>query len=311
MRDAMKTALKAAVSLSVLLFVILSAGPGQIWDVVSTVDAVFFVGALALATAGIFVSAGKLQLLLRAKGQDVSYLTVLRYYYIGTFFNSVLPSTIGGDVVKAYRLFDDTDDRGEAVAAVFMDRYTGLVALLSIAVVAAAVAPVALPRQVMLAVYGTAAAAVLLTLLLAWKPVDRFVPRRVPGVVEKVVDQLRNVQDAVTSYRRRPGAVAVALGISLGFHVFLATVNIVLARAVDMAVPWPYFFVFIPIAAVILFLPISIGGLGVREAVYTYLFTLAGATAAEAVAVSLLFQGIFLFGASVGGIVYGLEGYGG
>lgn len=310
MGDSIRTAAKAAFSLFVLFLVVRSAGPARIWAVITGIDVRFFLLGLGIALGSILLSAKKLHVLLAGKGEELPYLTVARYYCIGMFFNSLLPSTIGGDVVKMYKLFGDTEKREEAAAAVFMDRYTGLVALLTIAAVATAVAPVPLPRQIYVAVYGAVAAAALLTGLFAWKPVDRFVPSAAPAAVHRAVAKLGTVQEAVTGYSRQPVTVGVALTLSIAFHALLATVNIALATAAGMQVPWPYFFVFIPIAAVILFLPISIGGLGVREAVYTYLFGLAGASAATAVSVSLLFQGIFVASASVGGLVYAAEGYG-
>lgn len=306
-RDSIKTGVKAAFSVSVFVVVVSSVGPARVWEIVTGADIHLFGLAVGLASFNLLLSAKKLQLLLAAKDEHVSYLNVVRYYYIGTFFNSFLPSTIGGDAVKAYRLFDDTKNKEEAAAAVFMDRYTGLVALICIAVLAALFAPVPLPNSIVVSIYATAGAVILITLLLLWRPVNQFLPNAVPGVIMAVMDVVSRVQTAVGEYRRRIQAVGMAFLLSVCFHTLLITINIILARALGMATPWQYFFVFIPIAAVILFLPISIGGLGVREAVYTFLFAMAGTAAAEAVSLSLLFQGIFLINVLIGGSIYGLE----
>ncbi|MBU1017093.1 flippase-like domain-containing protein, partial [Patescibacteria group bacterium] len=59
----------------------------------------------------------------------VRILYLLKLYYIGSFLSNFLPSTIGGDVYKAYKLGKDTENMAGAVASVFMERLVGVVSL--------------------------------------------------------------------------------------------------------------------------------------------------------------------------------------
>ena len=61
---------------------------------------------------------------------------LLNLYFAGLFINNFLPSTIGGDIFRGYQVGRDVDDGALAMASVFMERFTGMTALMAIALVA-------------------------------------------------------------------------------------------------------------------------------------------------------------------------------
>ena len=75
------------------------------------------------------------------------YLRLLGFYFTGMFFNLFLPTIIGGDAVKALLLARETGAPARATMSVFMERNTGLCALLLIALVAAYLAPPVRPLR--------------------------------------------------------------------------------------------------------------------------------------------------------------------
>jgi uncharacterized membrane protein YbhN (UPF0104 family) len=100
-----------------------------------------------------------------------------------------------------------------------------------------------------------------------------------------------------------PRAVAWALGVSLLFNLLLVALNYLVARAVGVDIALAYFLLFVPVLSVTLTLPISIGGLGVREGMAVLLFTQAGVGEAAAVAASL---GVYLLSTVLAGLLGGL-----
>ena len=77
------------------------------------------------------------------------------------FFNLVLPTSVGGDVVRAWYLDGGSGRKVPAFLSVFADRASGLLMLIAIACVAAVCSPLDLPPRITWSVCGIAAAAVL------------------------------------------------------------------------------------------------------------------------------------------------------
>ncbi|MEM4781771.1 MAG: lysylphosphatidylglycerol synthase transmembrane domain-containing protein [Halalkalicoccus sp.] len=298
--------LRATLSVAIFAGVLWSTDVGELAATIGTVDPRYLLLGAGLYVAGDAISAKKLQVLLRIR--DAPFSTVWSYYYIGKLFNSFLPTTVGGDAVKA-RLLRVRYDEFEAYSGVFMERFTGLVSLLGIAIVAAAASVGTVPPFVRLVVYTVFLPAVFALSALFWSDrLSRHVPtlvRSLPGaerfdIGERVVE----FHATVERYKSTPRLVALALSLSVAFHVVIVLSCIAFAGAVGMAVAPVHFFVFIPLASVILFLPISIGGFGVREAIYASLFVQVGATVAEGVALALLLNGMLVASAAVGAVIY-------
>jgi hypothetical protein len=91
--------------------------------------------------AGQAISTLKWRILLAPVDLSTPYLRLLGFYFTGMFFNLFLPTIVGGDAVKALLLARETGAPARATMSVFMERNTGLCALLLIALVAAYLAP--------------------------------------------------------------------------------------------------------------------------------------------------------------------------
>jgi uncharacterized protein (TIRG00374 family) len=301
--------LRAVLSAAIFALVIHTTDVGELTASMGGADPRYLLLGAGLYVAGDLLSAKKLQVLLRI--QNAALPTIVGYYYIGKLFNSFLPTTIGGDAVKARKLrvrFDEFD----AYSGVFMERFTGLVSLLAIAIIAALAFIDTIPFFVHLLVYAVFLPAVIALSAVLWSDqLSRHVPtlvRRTPGSdAFDIGDRLVEFHATVERYKSAPRVVGVAFLLSIAFHVVIIVSCIAFGAAVGMAVDPVYFFVFIPIASVILFLPISVGGFGVREAIYASFFLQVGATQAEGVSLALLLNGMLVLSAAVGAVIYARE----
>ena len=255
--------------------------------------------ALGLFILGIGLRAWRWEGLLAAQGVRVPWSTLARWYFIGSFFNTVLPTGIGGDVVKTYALARYSERPGAALGSVFVDRFCGILSLLTIGSIALLSSP-GLVSPVVARLTWTLFGGALLTLavigqrgirarLRAWIP---WLARTRPGQV---------LLDAVPAYGLRP--FLRALSISLLFDLLLMGVNICLAQALGLQIALIYFPIFIPLIATSLLLP-SVGGLGVREMSYVALFGQAGVSPAAATTLSLLYYAVTLAAGLLGGMLY-------
>jgi glycosyltransferase 2 family protein len=271
----------------------------------------YVAGGVLLYVAGQAVSAWKWHLLLGPVGLGaVRYTRLLAFYFIGMFFNIFLPTIVGGDAVKAVLLARETRAAGRAAMSVFMERNLGLFALLSIAVVAAWRAP---------AVDIMGVTLVALTLLLFAGFVAVNVVLASPGIyglVDRVIERTPLVRfraratplyDAVAAYTARPGVLAGAVLLSFVFQAVVIAVVFLNARALDLAFPFSAFAVFVPLISLAGMIPVSVNGLGVREALYILFFGRLGAPTEVSVSLALLYLAVTLVASLPGGAVYAVQ----
>lgn len=247
---------------------------------------------LSLAVAAIFLaivlSAWKWGLLLAARGHALPFGSLLRLYFVGLFFNNVLPTSVGGDVVRAWEATRETGEVPETVGSVVSERLIagaalGFTALLGLPFVPAGSQPLLL---------------VLVFLAINLSLVALFVvPRLAEGAVGSVLPRqfhavrgtLTGTVLAVRATLRQPALVVRVFLLSIAFQVCVAAVNSALFLALGIEVGLAESLIYTPMIFTVAMLPISISGLGVREAAYAWFFAQIGVAQADAVLVSLLF----------------------
>jgi len=270
-KDKWLNVLRIVITLSLLAVVILTVDLGEIWRTLSRADWRALLVAFLLYQLGILIRSYRLYALLEAQGAHVPLLKLLNLYYVGTFFNSFLPSGFGGDVIKMVELARFSANGPLAVSTVLADRILGLVVLFAMALVALPFGWRLVPTSVVLVLV-----ALILGLALGlWL----FLNRRLVEALASHVGLLRRVlanpkiAALYASFHNYTGlALIKSILASLAFNLSLIVVQIYLAYAVQVRISAAYFFLFVPILSSLLALPISISGFGVREGGYVVLF---------------------------------------
>ena len=127
------------------------------------------------------------------------------------------------------------------------------------------------------------------------------------GVMARVGDILEKVHRSFQAYRQAPSAILRALGLSVLLQVNVVVHFILVARAVGIDVPAESMFLIIPVAVFIMMVPISINAIGVREAVFVFLFSLYGVQSVEALAFAWIAYSFTLLQGVLGGLVFALR----
>lgn len=282
------TALRVAVSVVALALVFARVPFAEVAGAVAHLDLVWLAAAFVAVYAAIAVSALKWDLLLRSRGHRLPFLRLVRHYFVGLFFNNFLPTSIGGDVVRAWDVGRDMDDAAEGAASVIAER---LIASVALGLTAALGLPfVSGGREAAFAVAVVLVASCSLVALF-------FVPTRTSSMVAASMGDrfaaakgwVGRATIAVRETLRQPGSVLVVLALSIGFQVLVATVNFTLFRALGATVSLGECVVYTSVISAVTMVPVSISGHGVREAGYAYFFALAGVSGSDAVTASLLF----------------------
>jgi uncharacterized membrane protein YbhN (UPF0104 family) len=233
------------------------------------------------------------QVLGRELGFQQSFLHFGQLYFIGMFFNLFLPTSVGGDVARAWYL-NARSGRGVAAAvSVFVDRVSGLLLLLALAVAGSLACSVDLPGWIPACVWGAAGCAALglLTLPLASRLLSRF-------------DRLRRLIDGVQHFACRPRVVLQTSVLSLVAQVANVLVLWLLGIAIAAPVPTGYYWILVPMISLLTLLPISLNGMGIREGGMVLFLAPLGISPAVAMSLAFLWFSIFTAASLVGAGIY-------
>jgi glycosyltransferase 2 family protein len=254
----------------------------------------FFCATVALYVAGQSMSALRWKLLAGLNGFAGRYSEFLSYYFIGMFTNVFVPGLVGGDALRALYLGRRHHRIGAAFASVMADRGVGLLSLFWLAAVAAlCTTRVRLPTPVL----HTALAAGGLSLLL-------FLAAPLLAKWASARSRVNQLLSPALPYLCRPMALTPAIALSALLQLALATCQYLLGIGLGLDIALATFILIVPITNVIASLPITINGLGMREAGYLLLLGMAGVSKEQAVALSILyfaasltggFSGVFAF----------------
>lgn len=103
---------------------------GESWQYLRRIEAWQIVVYLAVIFLSLFISAKKWRELCFYKGISDSFLSFFKLYLTGAFINNFVPSTIGGDIFRAYQIGKKEKKYSQATSTVVMDRFTGLLSLM-------------------------------------------------------------------------------------------------------------------------------------------------------------------------------------
>jgi uncharacterized membrane protein YbhN (UPF0104 family) len=301
MRKHLGTILKIGVTVIGLGYVLWQVPLAQVIQVLANISWPLFLIAVVINAASMFLRAYRWLILLRSLDALVGFWRLLELYYVGNFFNAFLPSGFGGDAV---RILEASKDAPADVAAgtVIVDRLTGLLMLLALALLALPFRPAGFPDQLALAIFVFSIGGLIAGFVLLDGRLIRRFGGWLPSILSPVGDgPVAKVLKAVQGCGWK--TIGIALLISAVFNLLLAAWWAVTGLALGFDIPYTYYLLVVPIMSVALLVP-SIGGLGVREYLAPLLFAGAGLSSAEAVALSLLVFVVMRLVSLLGGPVY-------
>ena len=246
--------------------------------------------AVVMMLGGIVLSAWRWQEVLLVFDARVSIRTLTGHHLAGQFVGNVLPSTIGGDVLRVARVSKTINSRETAFASVVLERLSGMLALPLLVVLGFAVRPSLLHADhawFALVVAGLTLGVLGLILVAAGHPgiAGRFATNenwtRFIGAVFQGIDR----------GRRDPRRIFGVMAAALAYQITIVGSYILIFHALDAHVSTAAAFAFVPAVSMLQALPISFGGLGVREGALVLFRHGLGVTSGVATTAGLLWYG--------------------
>lgn len=302
------TALRIGVSL-VMLAILFSKVPSFSWgDLFPTwsMTTALWLGAAALLTlAGMLLSAVRWKQVLAALEVPADLTRLVRHNMAGQFVSNVLPTTIGGDVLRVSRLSRDTGESPRPFASVVLERLTGWLVLPALTIVGFLVNPglrhlgTATRVALGLAVGTLILLAGVLAVAASSRLGGRFTTRPGRAGWQRFAAA---VHLGVARLRRHPSAAAHVLVAGFAYQLILVLAAVAAAQALGLRpAGLTALLAFFPAVLIAQVLPISMAGLGVRETAFVLFLAPLGVAQHDAIALGLLLYllnlGVSLLGA--------------
>jgi len=314
--------LKLVVSVSLLIYVLAKVDITLIWSSIREASLLWLAFALSLHFVGLFLSACRWRLLLNAQGIDASLRALSSSYMVGFFFNTFLPTTVGGDITRAY----DVSRRGhlmggksptrnrvprearteKSIAVILVERSGGVASLLFLAIVASLFGGRIFARSPSFWLTFCLFLFLLSFAIAVLNPsVSGWFMRifRIRGI-SKLEGKVAALLEAISVYKSKRKPFFMALAFSLGLQINTVIHCYLIARGLGIDVPVVYFFTIVPLVILILLLPISINGIGVRENAYGFFLGQLGVGMTVSIALAWISFALVLIFAVAGGIIY-------
>lgn len=304
---------------AVMLVAKLAVTAGLIWWLLSAVDLPMAASRIAEAHVGwllvavllsgvqIWLLVIRWHLLVRTQIQPFSRREAFHNLLTGLFFNQALPSGIGGDAMRVWLLTRGRPGRtSEAVSVILSDRAIGLIALVTIAAIAAPVLVFGPPgrhldRDSTVAIsLGILAAAVVAGYIFL------FFVRRLPVLGLPGWPWLMQAFGVVRHVMVASPQAALFMALAIAAHLMLLLGIAAVASALDIPIPLTAILVLTPPAMILATLPVSIAGWGVREAGFVAVLGLVGITSTDATLLGLGVGLLQLIQGALGGAVWAI-----
>jgi len=193
--------------------------------------------------------------------KPVSFIEINKHYFIASLFNLFMPTSIGGDALRAVLLEREGINKSTALLFITVERFIGLFSFILIALIGLIFIPA--PKELILLVVTINIAFMVLCLIIYFIKIPQF----------SSINILKKLRETFMLLKEQKTTLVKVSLISLLFQLFSIYLRYLLAVAFNLIIAFGYFLVFIPLINLVTLLPISIGGLGLREYAFVYFFT--------------------------------------
>jgi uncharacterized protein (TIRG00374 family) len=311
MKGRLQFFLKALVSTALIIYLLSLTDYTAIYLSLISANPFYLFLALLTLFLGKLLTGYRWQILLVAQDIKIPLKTLIASLFVGQFFNSFLPTTIGGDAIRAYDTAVASKESAKSVTTVFMDRFIGVLALVLLAVLALLVAllmgeDVSYFLIPVLSVFLLCVIGLLIVLNNSLVMMFANALRKLK--LTRIADQVEKVYRSIREMRGDTRTLWIAFVVSLLLQVNVVVFHYFISLSLNLDVPIIYYFIIVPVALTILIFPFSINGIGLREGVFVFLLAGLGVPSSDAIALSLLSFILLLTQSVIGGVIFALRG---
>lgn len=276
--------IKIVVSVSLLTFILIKVEWNKVFENLSHANLILLFAAILLNIFERFELTYKWNLLIKVRGIVVEFRRLFWINSIGSFLGLFLPSSVGTDVVRGYYLVKNNSEKSVSISSVFVDRVLGMFSLIIVGTVAVFFAgDLIAAYNLKFYLLALLIAVTILFYLFQRNESVKLLDRIFQKVKhKKFIEQGIKLHSSILEYKKYPKTLIISFIITLLVQVTRVLTYYFVALCFGIQISIVYFFLFIPIIMIVIMLPISIGGLGLREGTFIAFFTLVGMTMDDA-----------------------------
>lgn len=282
--------LKAVVSISLLTFLLTKIDWPTVTKNLDKAILSLLLLAIFLNVVERFELTYKWNLLIKVRGIVVKFARLFWINSIGSFLGLFLPSSLGTDVVRGYYLVKNNSERSVSISSVFVDRVLGLISLLLLGLVSLLFAG-NLVSKFNLNLYLVVLTIITLVLVYIFQ---RNETKRILELLylklkqHRIIEYAMKLHGSILEYKKYPKTLLLSFVITILVQVTRVLTYYAIALAFDVRISIVYFFLFVPLIMIVMMLPITIGGLGLREGTFVAFFTMVGMSVNDAVVITFI-----------------------
>jgi len=304
MRKAIPILIRISISTVILFFLFKLVDLNKIVLIVSQANKVILISVFLLTLLCYIIGFLRWRMLLIGFGLNLTPSLIFKSFCIGVFSNLFFPSTVGGDLLRGIDLGLRTHQPRRVVASVILDRLSGYSALVVVALLA-----LSFGHRIINDIAVFIALGVILVLLVGMLTIlfNNFIFSKVTRLLHflgKIGQALSNLHYEIYNFRNQRKIIIKNFFYSLMVQLAMPLSFYLISLSLGTRINPIYFFILVPIISAISALPISVAGLGLREASSMYFFTNVGMSGEVALTVALLAFFMFFLIGLAGGIIY-------
>jgi uncharacterized protein (TIRG00374 family) len=303
--------LKLAIAITLITVIVSRVNLDDVWSAFARADKVLITGAFLLYFVGLCIIASRWKLLLAVQGVPASLFSLIKSMIVAVFFNNFLPSTVGGDAMRAYDTWRMGGGKTQSVSIVLIDRLFGIFTLFIFALLALLLTSIEvsfIPNikiWVMIAV--AAGVAGIYILFFKAQAISQYLHSKDQAGAGFLKRLLQKIIDVFAVYNGKPGILFAALLLSVLLQLNVIFHYYLLALSLGIEVPVLAMFIIIPVAIVVMMIPVSINAIGIRELIFVTMLGFYGVSNADALAFAWMSFVLITILGVLGGIVFMLR----
>ena len=232
----------------------------------------------------------KWNLLIRVRGLKVSFGKLFLINSIGGFLGLFLPSSLGTDVIRGYYLIKNNSEKSISISSVFVDRVLGMFSLLLLCIVSIFFAGEIISKyNIQIYIVILSVIVIFSFVLFQKKETTKFLERILNKTKhKKIIEKVIKLHTSILEYKKYPNTLILTFSLTFLVQITRILTYYFVALAFSVSIPFIYFLLFIPIIMLVIMIPITIGGLGVREGTFVTFFNLVGMSINNGIIISFI-----------------------
>ena len=306
MKNVLKALIRILITVAVLFFVLKSVDFSEMLTILKGVNISMLLFSFVVYVIMVMLCTLRWHKLLMVQQIPISYGRTFAYYLIGFFYNNILPTTVGGGVVRALYAGKWGGKTKAAFSSMLVELILGGWALIIFALIASLFYLKSLSLYLVLLPLVGMFIFVSIVLYLFF---HRGVMKRFKVITDNIKifgisQRLKDLYEAMYIYKDKKTQIIEVILLSFGIQMIVVVMNLLIGVSLGFKLPFMSYVIYPVIIGLMTTVPLTINGIGIREWGYRFFFSQVGLSGSQAVILSLLFYFVTTIGSLLGGIVF-------